>query len=150
MGIRCTLKTSKPISTPNYSKKDRYFSNLNLICSSLLDMRNLQHSVTKSCFDTSLLEKIVLNYGFCKKLLRYKWTSDQLNPFVLSFFSRSGKKVRTKGFNWSEVHSYESNFLQNPYFKVPPKTFQDHVIFQKKPTYFSVLNRNLVSNRQNQ
>ena len=22
-----------------------------------------------------------------------------------------------KGFNWSEVHFYRSNFLQNPYFK---------------------------------
>ena len=27
------------------------------------------------------------------------------------------KKVRTKGFNWSEAHLYRSNFLQNPYFK---------------------------------
>ena len=26
-----------------------------------------------------------LEYGFFKKLLRYKWTSDQLNPFVLTF-----------------------------------------------------------------
>ena len=28
----------------------------------------------------------------------------------------SGKKRRTKVFNWSEVHFYRSNFLQNPYF----------------------------------
>ena len=33
-----------------------------------------------------------LKYGFCKKLLRYKWTSDQLNPFVL-LFSRSAVTV---------------------------------------------------------
>ena len=48
----------------------------------------------------------VLKYGFCKKLLRYKWTSDQC---------WSGKKVKTKVLNWSEVHLYQSNFLQNPY-----------------------------------
>ena len=28
----------------------------------------------------------------------------------------SGKKVRKKGFDWSEVHLYQSNFLWNPYF----------------------------------
>ena len=27
-----------------------------------------------------------LKYGFCKKLLRYKWTSDQLNTFFLPFW----------------------------------------------------------------
>ena len=27
-----------------------------------------------------------LKYGFRKKLLRYKWTSDQLNTFFLTFF----------------------------------------------------------------
>ena len=27
----------------------------------------------------------------------------------------SGQKVRKKVFNWSEVHFYQSNFLQNPY-----------------------------------
>ena len=43
--------------------------------------------------------------------------------FCLHFFSRSaliwcwsGKKVKTKVFNWSEVHLYQSNFLQNSYF----------------------------------
>ena len=30
------------------------------------------------------------------------------------------KKVRTKVFNWSEVHLYQSNFLQNPYFNCVP------------------------------
>ena len=28
------------------------------------------------------------------------------------------KKRRTKVFNWSEVHFYQSNFLQNPYFSI--------------------------------
>ena len=39
--------------------------------------------------------------------------------FVRSYFGTnwSGKKVRTKVFNWSEVHLYQSNFLQNPYFR---------------------------------
>ena len=31
----------------------------------------------------------------------------------------TGKKVRKKGFNWSEVHFYRSNFLQNWYFRRP-------------------------------
>ena len=30
----------------------------------------------------------------------------------------SGKKRGTKVFNWSEVHFYRSNFLQNPYFSM--------------------------------
>ena len=44
--------------------------------------------------------------------------------FVLRFFTDqhwSGKKWRTKVFNWSEVHFYRSTyFLQNPYFKKCP------------------------------
>ena len=43
-----------------------------------------------------------LKYGFCKKLHRYN--------------SKTSQKVRKKMFNWSEVHLYRSNFLQNPYF----------------------------------
>ena len=31
--------------------------------------------------------------------------------------SKTSQKVREKMFNWSEVHLYRSNFLQNPYFK---------------------------------
>ena len=60
----------------------------------------------------------LVKYGFCKKLLRYKWTSDHLN----TFFFKIGKEqvslpiLRKKVFNWSEVHLYRSNFLQNPYF----------------------------------
>ena len=66
-----------------------------------------------------MISIFLLKYGFCKKLLRYKWTFDQLNTFLLTFCPDqcwSGKKVRTKVFNWSEVHLYRSNFLQNPYF----------------------------------
>ena len=43
-------------------------------------------------------------YGFCKKLLQYKWTSDQLNTFVFTFFSRS---VRTKVFHILERQHYK-------------------------------------------
>ena len=66
------------------------------------------------------IEDVGLKYGFCKKLIWYKWTSDQLNTFVLTFFPDqhwSGQKVRKKVFNWSEVHLYRSNFLQNPHFR---------------------------------
>ena len=47
--------------------------------------------------------QVQLKYGFCKK-----FCPDQCRP---------GKNVRTKVFNWSEVHLYPSNFLQNPYFR---------------------------------
>ena len=75
-----------------------------------------------------------LKYGFCKNLLRYQWTSDKLNTFVLTFFPNqhwSGQKVRQKVFNWSEVHLYRSNFLQNPYFSYN---------FNLLPTKFGPLN----------
>ena len=57
-----------------------------------------------------------LKYGFCKKLLWYKWTSDQLNTFFLTFRlqQKPSQKVRKKVVNWPEVHLYQSNFLQNP------------------------------------
>ena len=58
-----------------------------------------------------------LKYGFCKKLLRYKCTSDQLNTFFLTVCTANQSKVWKKVFNWSEVHLYRSNFLQNPYFR---------------------------------
>ena len=64
----------------------------------------------------------LIKYGFCKKLLRYKWTSDQLNTFFLTFWlvTQQTSQVRTKVVNWSEVHLYRSNFLQNPYFSCFP------------------------------
>ena len=45
--------------------------------------------------------------------------SDQLNTFFLSLWlvcCVTSQKVRKKVFNWSEVHFYQSNILQNPYF----------------------------------
>ena len=59
-----------------------------------------------------------LKYGFCKK---YSDRNEPLTSWTIlsSVFSRSvliWKKRRTKVFNWSEVHFYRSNFLQNPYF----------------------------------
>ena len=48
--------------------------------------------------------------------------STPFEHFCLHFLSRSvliWKKVRTKVFNWSEVHLYRSNFFQNPYFNLP-------------------------------
>ena len=37
-----------------------------------------------------------LKYGFCKKLHRYKWTSDQLNPFVLTFLFQISADLEKK------------------------------------------------------
>ena len=66
---------------------------------------------------------ILLKYGLCKKLLRYKWTSEQLNTFFLTFWlvcCVTSQKVRKKVFNWSDAHVYRRNFLQNPYFRELP------------------------------
>ena len=38
----------------------------------------------------------------------------------------TSQKVRKKVFNWSEVHLYRSNFLQNPYLNLP---FHDLFVF---------------------
>ena len=51
-----------------------------------------------------------MNLGMCKKVK----TNEPFLNYKLN--TKSGKKVRTKVFNWSEVHFYRSNFLQNPYF----------------------------------
>ena len=62
------------------------------------------------CTKRSLMK---LKYGFFKKLIWYKWTSDQLNTFILTFCPDqhwSGQKVRKKVVNWSDVHLYLSNF----------------------------------------
>ena len=61
---------------------------------------------------------------FCKKLLRYKWTSDQLNTFVLTFFQIStdqhwsgkkwGQKCSTgQRFVCTEVTSYKIHILND-------------------------------------
>ena len=66
-----------------------------------------------------------LKYGFCKKLLRYKWTSVQLNTFVFIFFPDqcwSGadleKKWRQKcstgqRFICTEITSYKIHILKD-------------------------------------
>ena len=52
----------------------------------------------------------ILKYGFCKKLLRYKWTSDQLNIFFLTFW---GQKCSTgQRFTCTEVTSYKIHTLE--------------------------------------
>ena len=56
-------------------------------------------------------QKLLIKYGFCKKLLQYKWTSGQLNTFFRTFWTGllcvvPVQKVREKVFNWSEVHLY--------------------------------------------
>ena len=42
----------------------------------------------------------------------------------------SGQKVRKKVFNWSEVHFYQTNFLQNPYF-----SGRRFLLFNNEPPY---------------
>ena len=49
----------------------------------------------------------VLKYGFCKK--SHFFPNAPLTKYP---------KVRKKLFNWSEVHSERSDFLQNPYFSI--------------------------------
>ena len=44
-----------------------------------------------------------------------------------------GQKVRKKVFNWSEVHLYQSNFLQNPYFNwkyIRPEPYKIHLVLR--------------------
>ena len=77
---------------------------------------------------------MLLKYGFCKKLLRYKLTSDQLNTFFLNFCPDQ----------CSEVHLYWSNFLQNPYFKVKiPSMIKPPYIFYFK-IFFKIQSFNVV------
>ena len=74
---------------------------------------------TVSVNDVAACVHYLTKIWICKKLLRYKWTSDQLNTFFLTFWlvcCVTSQKVRKKVFNWSEVHFYQSNILQNPYF----------------------------------
>ena len=67
-----------------------------------------------------------LKYGFCKKLLWYKWTSDQLNIFFSSLFDwfccarkKNQSKVRKKcsadqRFIRTDVTSYKIHILVPP------------------------------------
>ena len=66
---------------------------------------------------------------------RYFRANEPLTSWTLLsslFFQISAdleKKVRTKGFNWSEVHLYWNNFLQNPYFNRNSTYRRDTTVF---------------------
>ena len=53
--------------------------------------------------------------------------------FVGSHFGTNepltSQKVRKKVFNWSEVHLYRCNFLQNPYFNLTAATDLETFIY---------------------
>ena len=86
-----------------------------------------------------------LKYGFCKKLLRYKWNSDQLNTFGSLFFQISadqcwsGKKVSQKcstaqSFICTEVTSYEIHILtQEPIHEIFTKNIENWRVSGKWP-----------------
>ena len=67
-----------------------------------------------------LIEVILLKYRICKKLLLYKWTSEQLNIFSskLDWGLCANLILMKKVFNYSEVHSWRSNFFKNKYFSL--------------------------------
>ena len=44
------------------------------------------------------------------------WPVGTLFSSLFDWSQQTSQKVRKKVFNWSEVHLYRSNFLQNPYF----------------------------------
>ena len=71
------------------------------------------------CFQF-VFKRQLLKYGFCKKLLWYKWTSFSscFGQFAVRALcaQQTGQKVMEKVFNLSELHLYWDNFLQNPYF----------------------------------
>ena len=89
----------------HWSKKT-YSENISPHCGTIT-LRIYVQRVVKTLVTTTKGTRISdlhtsLKYGFCKKLHRYN--------------SKTSQKVRKKMFNWSEVHLYRSNFLQNPYF----------------------------------
>ena len=57
----------------------------------------------------------ILKYGFCKKLLQYKWTSDQLNTFFqisADLEKKWGQKCSTgQRFIFTKVTSYKIHIL---------------------------------------
>ena len=80
-------------------------------------LRQRKREVTKSQTIRALPKRgpacnMQLQYVFCKKS-------------ILSQYQRY-PKVMKKVFNWSEVHSNRSNFLQNPYFS--QKLFSSKVL----------------------
>ena len=62
---------------------------------------------------------LTLKYGFCKKLLTSVqislWPVEHFFPHFLTGLLCDQSKGEEKVFNWSELHLYRSNFLQNPY-----------------------------------
>ena len=52
-------------------------------------------------------------------------TSWRLFSSLVVHTKQTSQKVRKKVFNWSEVHLYRSNFLQNPYFRECSPKFAD-------------------------
>ena len=92
------------------SNQGQHFGNI----SKYLTRANIEHYRTK---DNT--KGLLLKYGFCKKLLQYKWTSEQLNTFFLPFWlvccvtiQNVRKKCSTgQRFICAEVTSYKIHFL---------------------------------------
>ena len=49
---------------------------------------------------------------------------------------QASQKLRKKVFNWSEVHLYQSNFLQNPYFRYLLTFFTELALWDKPNVEF--------------
>ena len=102
----CSFLQSIPHQSAKVRKKD-YVLWVHFKLYKILKWGNKSNKYVLTYVGNWSLNPIILKYGFCKKLLRYKWTSarDQLNTFVLTFFQISadqcwsGKKVWTKVFN---------------------------------------------------
>ena len=99
---------------------------MGLICAECLpgNPHGIFNFLAKCIPDSSYYSK----YGFCKKLLRYKWNSDQLNTFGSLFFPNQcwfsadsvliWKKISQKcatgqSFIWTEVTSYKIHILKD-------------------------------------
>ena len=62
----------------------------------------------------------ILNYGFCNKLLRCKWTSDQLNTFSsLWLITQQTSQKSSQRFICIDVASYKILFGSRGYFLSP-------------------------------
>ena len=95
-------KKSKKISDDHvcrhFTHSSLSLSKLSALCGKLNQRQDILFKIcelAQICFMYTNFQKRhipQLNYGFCKELLWYKWTFDQLNLFVLTF-SRSA--VRT-------------------------------------------------------
>ena len=82
-----------------------------------------------TCPKIALFQQKFLHHLLSTNWLKYLRTNEPLTSWTVfpSLFGRFtvhtqhtqqfGQKVRKKVFNWSDVHLYHSNFLQNPYFR---------------------------------